>query len=143
MRKEMKEDNKKIFDRIRASENEVHHLTPEQVAAWKKALMPLYDKYGPEIGPELIEKIASDHQIILNGDDDLLLKTASSFERKTVTFGLGAKNDIRAIDIENQGLAGMSFTLLYHESKIPIKIRVPGAQNIINALAASAIALSM
>jgi len=92
---------------------------------------------------ELIEKISSDHQLILNGDDELLLKTASHFQRKTMTFGLGSKNDVRAINIENQGLRGMTFVLLYHETKMPIKLRVPGAQNMINALAASAIALSM
>lgn len=92
---------------------------------------------------ELIEKISPDHQIILNGDDDLLLKTTYSYQRKTMTFGLGPQNDIRAANIENQGLKGTTFTLLYHETKMPIKLRVPGAQNMINALAASAIALSM
>ena len=60
MRAEMKADNKKIFDRIRAAKNEVHHLTPEQTAAWKKALLPLYDKYGPEIGLDFIEKMTKE-----------------------------------------------------------------------------------
>jgi C4-dicarboxylate-binding protein DctP len=55
MRTEMKEDNKKIFDRIRAANNEVHHLNEEETAAWKKALQPLNDKYGPEIGQGFIE----------------------------------------------------------------------------------------
>lgn len=57
MRAEMKDDNAKIFDRIAEAGNEVHHLTPEQEAAWKKALQPLYEKYGPEIGQDLIEKL--------------------------------------------------------------------------------------
>lgn len=57
MRAEMKADNTKIFDRIKAAGNEVHHLTPQQEAAWKKALQPLYDKYGPEIGQDFIEKL--------------------------------------------------------------------------------------
>lgn len=57
MRKEMKADNEKIFDDIQAAGNEVHHLTPEEAAAWKKTLQPLYDKYGPEIGLALIENI--------------------------------------------------------------------------------------
>ena len=57
MRAEMKQDNAKIFDRIAASGNEVHNLTAEQTAAWKKALQPLYDKYGPEIGQDFIEKL--------------------------------------------------------------------------------------
>lgn len=57
MRAEMKEDNKKIFDQIRAAKNEVHHLTEEETAAWKKALQPLYDKYGPEIGQDFIDNL--------------------------------------------------------------------------------------
>lgn len=57
MRKEMKANNEKIFDNIRAAGNEVHHLTPEESAAWKKTLQPLYAKYGPEIGFALIENI--------------------------------------------------------------------------------------
>ncbi|MBW2064175.1 MAG: TRAP transporter substrate-binding protein DctP [Deltaproteobacteria bacterium] len=57
MRAEMKADNEAIFDRIKASGNEVYRLTPEQVAAWKKALQALYDKYGPEIGKDLIERL--------------------------------------------------------------------------------------
>ena len=57
MRKEMKEQNEKIFDDIRAAGNKVYHLTPEQVAAWKEAMQPLYAKYGPEIGEELIARL--------------------------------------------------------------------------------------
>ncbi|MFH1487485.1 MAG: TRAP transporter substrate-binding protein [Pseudomonadota bacterium] len=57
MRKEMKAENKEIYDQIKTAGNEVHFLTKEQVAAWKKALMPLYDKYGPEIGMDLIKKM--------------------------------------------------------------------------------------
>ena len=57
MRAEMKDDNAKIFDRIAEAGNEVHHLTPQEEAAWKKALQPLYEKYGPEIGQDLIEKL--------------------------------------------------------------------------------------
>jgi len=57
MRKEMKAANEKIFDRISAEGNEVHHLTPEETAAWEKALQPLFVKYGPEIGESLIENL--------------------------------------------------------------------------------------
>lgn len=57
LRREMKVKDQKIFDKIRAVGNEVHSLTPEQVAAWKKALKPIYEKYGAEIGTSLIEKV--------------------------------------------------------------------------------------
>jgi len=57
MREEMKANNEKIFDKIKATGNKVYRLTPEQVAAWKKALQKVYDKYGPEIGIKLIERM--------------------------------------------------------------------------------------
>jgi len=57
MRMEMKAANEKIFDRISKAGNEVHHLTPEETAAWKKALQSLFVKYGPEIGESLIENL--------------------------------------------------------------------------------------
>ena len=53
----MKAENKEIYKRIAAAGNEVHFLSKEEVAAWKKALMPLYDKYGPEIGVDLIKRM--------------------------------------------------------------------------------------
>jgi C4-dicarboxylate-binding protein DctP len=54
MRMEMKAANEKIFDRISKAGNEVHHLSPEETAAWAKALQTLFVKYGPEIGESLI-----------------------------------------------------------------------------------------
>ncbi|MBW1736659.1 MAG: TRAP transporter substrate-binding protein DctP [Deltaproteobacteria bacterium] len=57
MRREMDEKNQQIFNKIREAGNEVHTLTPEQVVSWKKALQSVYDKYGPEIGLPLIEKM--------------------------------------------------------------------------------------
>jgi UDP-N-acetylmuramoyl-tripeptide--D-alanyl-D-alanine ligase len=92
---------------------------------------------------ELIEQMAPDNPVLLNGDDELLIKTASPFQRKTTTFGFGPTNDVRAVDIESRGLEGMTFGLLCHGKKTKIGLRVPGNQNVINALAASAIALAM
>lgn len=57
MRQEMKDNNEKIFDDIRAAGNEVFTLTPQQVAVWKKTLRPLYDKYGPSIGIDLVKRL--------------------------------------------------------------------------------------
>ena len=92
---------------------------------------------------ELLEKISSGSQVILNGDDELLLETASSFNRSVTTFGMKAENDIRALKIKNMGPEGFSFELEYHGKVIPIRLGVPGFQNIYNAMASSAIALCL
>ena len=55
---------------------------------------------------ELVEKIASRAQVILNGDDKLLMDTASPFRRKSLTFGLGFDNDVTAHHVRNLGREG-------------------------------------
>jgi UDP-N-acetylmuramoyl-tripeptide--D-alanyl-D-alanine ligase len=92
---------------------------------------------------ELLAKISSDGLVLLNGDDELLMRAASPFGRKVTTYGLGPGNEIRAENIRNLGREGVSFELRYDGNSISIRIRVPGVQNVVNALAASAIAISM
>ena len=92
---------------------------------------------------ELLEKISSDGKVLLNGDDELLMRAALPFTRKITTYGLGSGNEIRAENIRNLGREGISFELRYDDNTIAIRLRVPGLQNVVNALAASAIAISM
>ena len=92
---------------------------------------------------ELLEKMPEKSQAILNGDDERLLKAASPFQRKLITFGLGAKNQIRAEKIEGLGEAGTTFELHFFGQKQRVSLHIPGRQNVSNALAASAIALCL
>jgi UDP-N-acetylmuramoyl-tripeptide--D-alanyl-D-alanine ligase len=92
---------------------------------------------------ELLEKMSEQSQAILNGDDKLLLKAASSFPRKMTTFGLGPENQIRADKIQGLGKKGTAFDLRFFGQAHPVRLRVPGLQNVFNALAASAIALCL
>ncbi len=92
---------------------------------------------------ELVEKMAEKGEVILNGDDELLLKAASPFRRKMTTFGLGSENHIRADKIQSLGKEGTSFELRYFGHTQPVRLRVPGLQNVFNALAASAVALCL
>jgi UDP-N-acetylmuramoyl-tripeptide--D-alanyl-D-alanine ligase len=92
---------------------------------------------------ELIEKISLKSDVVLNGDDPLLLKTASRFNRKWLTFGLGERNDVRAGSIRNLGIEGISFDLLVRENSRHVRLKVPGLQNVLNALAAAAVSLCL
>ena len=90
---------------------------------------------------ELVEKISPKGRIVLNGDDELLMKTAAMFPREMVTFGAEKKNDVVAAKVRNLGLEGMSFILKYQGRDLPVKLRVPGFQNVLNALAAAAVGM--
>ena len=92
---------------------------------------------------EMLEKMSSTGHMILNGDDELLMKAAAPFRKRVVTFGLGSANDIRAARIQSLGRAGISFELNYHEHSTSVKLPVPGIQNVFNSLAASAIAICL
>lgn len=92
---------------------------------------------------ELVEKMSTRSTAILNGDDALLMEAASPFGRKTMTFGLGSRNDLRACNIRDLGREGSSFELCHRRDRIPVRLALPGAHNVMNALAASAIALSL
>lgn len=92
---------------------------------------------------ELIEAISSESQVLLNGDDDLLMEVAKPFRKKVSTYGLGPRNHIRAENIRSLGREGSTFELPQEGGPITIRLKVPGIQNVRNALAASAIALCM
>ncbi len=90
---------------------------------------------------ELVEKIHSNAKVIVNGDDEILLRTASAFRKDLITFGMGKDNKVRAANIKNLGLKGLSFDLEYEGGVWPVTLKVPGIQNVSNALAATAVGL--
>jgi UDP-N-acetylmuramoyl-tripeptide--D-alanyl-D-alanine ligase len=92
---------------------------------------------------ELLDRISPEAEVILNGDDELLMKAASAYRRRIITYGMGPDNDIRAAGVEGLGSEGISFELRYRGDVIPARVRVPGFQNVYNALAASSIAFRL
>ncbi len=92
---------------------------------------------------ELVEKISSKGQVLINGDDKLLTETATRYGKNTVTFGFGQNNDIRGTDFKNLGQNGCCFDIPYHDKKVSLRINVPGIQNASNALAAAAVSICL
>ncbi|MBN1106084.1 MAG: UDP-N-acetylmuramoyl-tripeptide--D-alanyl-D-alanine ligase [Deltaproteobacteria bacterium] len=92
---------------------------------------------------ELLEKMSSEGLAILNGDDEVLMKAASPFKRRIMTYGTSSTNDLRGGAIRNLGREGISFDLCHQGKTIPIRLRIPGYQNVFNALGAAAIALAL
>lgn len=85
--------------------------------------------------------------LVLNGDDRNTMECAAPFisagEKQIVTFGFGKKNDFRA-EITGESTVCDSFDLYHHNEKImSVSLRVPGKFNVMNALAASAAAITL
>ena len=87
---------------------------------------------------EMLAHMRSGGQIIVNGDDDWLRTIPDTY-----TFGFGPGNDLRAEDAREDDLFGASFTACWDGGRLPIRLQVPGHHMILNALAATAVGLSL
>jgi len=111
---------------------------------------------------ELVEALPADGAAILNADDPRVLAMASRTAARVVTFSAGApvppslplspsspssslpshvpQPTIMASGIRLDDLGRASFTLLTPEGSAPVTLRLHGAHNVPNALAAAALA---
>ncbi len=82
---------------------------------------------------EILEGLAPGGTAVLNGDEPLLRAAAPAC--KTLWFGLGPDNDLRAEEIRPTE-SGVSFTAVGFGRRIPVELPVPGRHYVMNALAA-------
>lgn len=82
---------------------------------------------------EILEGLAPDGVAVLNGDEPLLRNAAPAC--RTLWFGLGADNDLRAEDLALTP-AGSTFTAVGFGERVPVTLPAPGKHNAVNALAA-------
>lgn len=85
--------------------------------------------------------------IVINGDDhnsmECVKDIIQSGSKQVVTFGFGKKNDFRA-EITGESSVCDSFDLYHKGEKLfSVNLRVPGKFNVMNALAASAAAITL
>ena len=95
---------------------------------------------------ELPEALPADGVAILNADDPRVLAMAARTQARVVTFSASPDPatppppSVRAADIRLDDLGRPSFTLLTPDGSAPVTLRLHGAHNVPNALAAAALA---
>ena len=100
---------------------------------------------------ELVEALPAaggspDGVAILNADDPRVLAMASRTQARVVTFSAQGSDapqrsaDVRAADVRLDELGRPSFTLRTPDGSMPVTLRLHGAHNVPNALAAAALA---
>lgn len=87
---------------------------------------------------EILEGLRPGGLAVFNGDNDLLSSVAEQYH--AVTFGLGAKNDVRAVNITTENDT-THFTAVAFDTSLEITLPAVGEHNILNALAAIAVGL--
>ena len=111
---------------------------------------------------ELVEALPSSGVAILNADDPRVLAMASRTAARVVTFGLGSEPmaptvrssgtdgangslavDFRAVDVRLDPLGRASYTLVTASGSVPVSLRVHGAHQVPDSLAAAALAAEL
>jgi UDP-N-acetylmuramoyl-tripeptide--D-alanyl-D-alanine ligase len=88
---------------------------------------------------EIVRRLAPSQVAFLNGDDENVLWMATQTRAEVVTFGLGAHNDARAINVRHLP-EGVAFEAVLKNHRFAVKTRLVGEHMLYPLLAALAVA---
>jgi UDP-N-acetylmuramoyl-tripeptide--D-alanyl-D-alanine ligase len=89
---------------------------------------------------ELPAALPADGVAILNADDPRVAAMADRTAARVVTFGRCAAADVRAEDVRLDDLGRPSFQLITRAGAQPVRLQLHGEHQVVNALAAAALA---
>lgn len=89
---------------------------------------------------ELLENLAPGGTVIVNNDNEHVVRISRDFEGRRVTYGVHNDADYRATNIRERGLLGTRFTLVAEGQERELELALPGRHNLDNLLAAIATA---
>jgi UDP-N-acetylmuramoyl-tripeptide--D-alanyl-D-alanine ligase len=89
---------------------------------------------------ELPAALPPDGVALLNADDPLVLAMAERTAARVVTFGVHSRATVRAVGVTLDGQGRAGFLLVTPQGSAPVRLRLVGAHNVVNALAAAALA---
>jgi UDP-N-acetylmuramoyl-tripeptide--D-alanyl-D-alanine ligase len=89
---------------------------------------------------ELLENVKDGGTVVVNADDDHVVRISRGFTGRTVTYGVDRDAGYRATSIRERGLLGTSFTLAAEDGERAVELSLPGRHNLENLLAAIATA---
>lgn len=92
---------------------------------------------------ELIAALPSGGTAILNADDEYVSQFGRDFHGKVVMFGVRKPADVYAEEVKPQGQQGSEFDIVINGLREHARLPLVGGHNVINALAAVAVAVEM
>jgi UDP-N-acetylmuramoyl-tripeptide--D-alanyl-D-alanine ligase len=90
---------------------------------------------------EILERARPATLLVCNADDRRVMARAGGFAGRTLTFGIEAAADVRAVDVEDRGLDGMRARVVTPAGERTIDTPLLGRGNLSNILAAIAVAV--
>ncbi|GHJ57978.1 UDP-N-acetylmuramoyl-tripeptide--D-alanyl-D-alanine ligase [Nocardioides sp. OK12] len=91
---------------------------------------------------ELVEALDDDGTAVLNADDERVAAMASRTGARVVSFGAQQPADVRVEELELDRLGRPSFVLVADGARVPVRLRLVGAHQALNAAAAAAAAIA-
>lgn len=88
---------------------------------------------------ELVESIPADGLAVLNCDDERVVRFGDGLAERAVFYGQGACAQVRAVQVTELGAEGVLFTVTVGTERASVQLRLLGAHNVQNALAAIAV----
>ncbi|HYW71158.1 MAG TPA: UDP-N-acetylmuramoyl-tripeptide--D-alanyl-D-alanine ligase [Pyrinomonadaceae bacterium] len=92
---------------------------------------------------ELIEGLKPGGVAVLNADDELVMKMKSKTDGPTLTFGIQNAADVTAREIDTARFGSIRFRLKTPLGEAAADLPMTGAHNLMNSLAASAVATAL
>ncbi|HMG72778.1 MAG TPA: UDP-N-acetylmuramoyl-tripeptide--D-alanyl-D-alanine ligase [Pyrinomonadaceae bacterium] len=92
---------------------------------------------------ELIEGLKPGGIAILNADDELVMEMKSKTDGPVLTFGIQNQADVAATDIDTARFGSIRFRLKTPLGEAAAELPMTGRHNLMNALAASAVATAL
>lgn len=77
---------------------------------------------------------------VVCGDDPIIQELLPEIARPTITYGFNENSDVRAVDIHQDGLQTHFTVLRAGKEPLVITLNLPGLHNVLNSLAAIAVA---
>lgn len=120
-------------------------ITPPDIAV-ELMIAPVHLEYLGSIEnivaakAELIEGLKPDGIAVLNADDEWVIKMRDKHKGRTITFGIENPADVTAAEIDASRLGLIKFRLQTPLGDTPAALHMSGRHNLINALAAVAVA---
>jgi UDP-N-acetylmuramoyl-tripeptide--D-alanyl-D-alanine ligase len=90
---------------------------------------------------EIFEGAGPSTLLVSNADDDRIMARARRFGGRLVSFGIERNADVRALDVVDRGVDGLSARVVTPRGSIEVTMPLVGRGNLANLLAATAVAL--
>ncbi len=91
---------------------------------------------------ELVDALPADGLAFLNGDDERVARFGAARGERAVLYGTGPRCAVRAVELEELGLAGTRFLVQAGALQHSVQLQLLGRHNVLNALAAISVGLA-